>query len=130
MTTTITAIVISLIFVAVAAKNWTKVIGAGPTILIVGALVLFGFWAYNYTSDQDDQRAVDTQQTNKETDYAACVAKVDRSIGNRAYNLFVISLLQHELPGRPDLAEQLTTELDRDLPKLSLEHDCPPNPNP
>jgi hypothetical protein len=129
MNSLIVIAVIVVLFGVLAWKNWRKTIGAGPTILIVGALALFAYWGFSYSHAQDTRERARIQHDSLVADYTACAAKVDRSLGSREYNLALIAVIQREIPSRPDIAQELTEELNRDLPALTLEHDCPPNPN-
>lgn len=117
--------VIAALFVLTAIKNWRRAIGAGPTILIVGALVVFGVWTYNYTTAHDEQRVRDNAEHTATESYDVCLGKVDRSAGSRAYNLFLIGLLSKAYgPSADTYAGMLRAELDADLPALKYSS-CP-----
>jgi hypothetical protein len=120
----IAAILIALVFVALAVRYWRNAIGAGPTILIVGALILFGLWGYNWTSDQDDAQRAQIVHNNLVADYIACASKVDRSAGNRDMWLYVRSLFHPT----DEVSADFIAHLDGYLPELTLEDDCPVKP--
>lgn len=74
-----------------------------------GIAISAGVLAWQYVRDDADTRAHDT-----------CVAKVERSAGNRAQWTYLIAVLQRELPNRPDLADDLLDALNANLPELEL----------
>lgn len=58
--------------------------------------------------------------SSNQRDYRDCVYGVNRSFGSRHFNEKVIAVIARELPNRPDIADELRTELDLDLPMRSL----------
>ena len=87
-------------------------IGAGPTILIIGLIIVSLFGAVKYS---------DYQQRIRE--YDVCAAKVDRSVDFYEFNNILVEQVERELPGSQSAIE-LRAAL---LPPLSMD-DCPPPP--
>lgn len=56
----------------------------------------------------------------QQRDYTDCVYGVNRSFGSRDYNEHLINVIAANIPDRPDIVNDLRTELDADLPMRSL----------
>jgi len=77
-------------FVGLAIRYWNLEIGAGPTILIVGLIVLSAFGAIKY-GQYDDAR----------DQYATCIGRVERSADSYVFNDRLVSIIERELPTQP-----------------------------
>jgi len=106
--------ILTAAFVFLAVKNWKTTIGAGPTILIIGAIVVSAYVPLKWNEYQQMIR-----------EYDVCAARVERSIDTNRFNATLIAIIIREYPNREDIAEELR---DVSLPPLSLEIDCPPEP--
>lgn len=82
-------------------------IPAPVTIINFGLLLILGLGVFTYIQHEADQ-----------DDYDACIARVDRSYGNRAYNLVVIGVIDREVPGSEGIQAELTDALNEFLPAL------------
>lgn len=102
------------IFALLAAKNWKTSIGAGPTILIVGAIVVSVFGAVKYSDYQSALR-----------EYDICADRVTRSQETGVFNRTLIEIIAREFPSRPDIADELYEVL---LLPLELKTTCAPKP--
>lgn len=114
MLSLISLMVLLVAFVGLAIKNWKTSIGAGPTILIVGAIVISVYGAIKWADYQQQLR-----------EYDVCAARVDRSIDTARFNNTLVNIIVRELPGREDIGKELRAVL---LPALSLENDCTSEP--
>ena len=103
------------VFGVLAVKNWRTSIGAGPTILIVGALLVSVYGTVKYNVYQTKLR-----------EYDACKARVDRSRENGKFQLTLVNVIIREFPSRPDIALELQEAM---LTPLTLEGDCPGKPS-
>jgi hypothetical protein len=113
LTLTVMTILIVL-FVVLAVKNWTRTIGAGPTILIIGAIVVSAYIPVKWS---------DYQQRLRE--YDVCVAKVERTTEINIFNMALIHIIAREWPERVDIVEELTALTARDQ---TVKTDCPEEP--
>lgn len=105
-------VILILGFVILAILNWNRVIGAGPTILIVGTIIISAFGAVKY----------DTYQTQlREYDY--CKGRVERSEEAYIFNNALVSIIERELPTEP-----YGTELRSYLSVPTTMDDCPAEP--
>lgn len=77
-------------FVGLAIRYWNLAIGAGPTILIVGLIVLSAFGAIKY-GQYDEAR----------DRYATCIGRVERSVEMYGFNDRLVSIIERELPTQP-----------------------------
>lgn len=105
--------VLVVIFGYLALRHWKTTIGAGPTILIIGAIVISAFGASKW---------VDYQQRLREFDQ--CVGRVDRSLVSSVFNSTLVNVIVREIPDRPDIAEELRSVLPEPLTLA----DCPAEP--
>lgn len=76
-----------VLFVILAMKNWRTTIGAGPTILIVGAIVVSVFGAVKWADYQSEVR-----------EYDVCRERVERSQDGGVFNRTLITIIERELP--------------------------------
>lgn len=106
--------VLMVIFIILAIKNWKTSIGAGPTILIVGAIVVSVYGAVKWG---------DYQQRLRE--YDVCSGRVERSVDTFAFNNTLVEIIAREIPGRQDIEEELRAVM---VKPLSLALDCPKEP--
>lgn len=81
-------------FIILAIKNWGKEIGAGPTILIVGAIIVSAFWAVKYDSYRTQLR-----------EYDYCRGRVERSEESYLFNNALVTIIERELPQEPFATE-------------------------
>lgn len=100
-------------FSILAMKNWSTSIGAGPTILIVGAIVLSVFGAVKWADFQQKIREYDT-----------CVQRVERSSEAYLFNNTLVIIIEREIPDGT-IGRELREVL---LDPLTL-NDCPPEPS-
>lgn len=98
----------SVLFVVLAILNWGQTIGAGPTILIVGALFLIGYIGISYTQYLYDLRV-----------YDACVSRRDRQIENFNFNTNLITVLGAEIEFDPKVYEELKNSILAPMPLSS-----------
>lgn len=89
---------------------------ATPTIVLFVLVLCLGFTVLR---QQANDAAAKQRQTAAE-EHVACLARVDRSAGNREMWAYVIELLSS---GSPDIANSLQTQLDINLPALDTA-DC------
>ncbi len=89
-----------------------RTLKAPITVVNVGGLAVLFYLGLSFVDDTNTQRSYDT-----------CVARVERSAGNRLYNLRLIDVIEREVPDRPDIGTELRASLDEFLPVLELS-DC------
>lgn len=98
--------------VYLAARNWTKTVGAGPTIVVVGMVLIVAFGALKLDTYRGLLR-----------EYDVCAGRVDRSVVNGNFNETLVTIIERELPDSP-----FGQELRAAMPEpLSLD-DCPAEP--
>jgi len=102
------------LFVGLAVRNWNRTIGAGPTILIVGGLIVSCYIPIKWNTYQQRLREYDT-----------CAARVERAQETNKFNNVLIGAIE-TLPN----TEELISELRAATPgELTLENDCPREPS-
>lgn len=89
-------ILVLAIFVVLAVKNWRMSIGAGPTILIVGVIVVSVYGALKYSDYQSALR-----------EYDSCDSRVTRSQEGSVFNQTLIGIIDREFPTRGDISAEL-----------------------
>lgn len=105
--------ILAAVFITLAVKNWRRTIGAGPTILIVGGLVLSGYIPIKWNTYQARLREFDV-----------CASRVERSTETRKFNLILIAAIE-AIPQTDQLVSDLKDATPREL---NLEVDCPAEP--
>lgn len=111
---TLAALLIVVVgFVTLAARHWGKTIGAGPTILIVGAIVVSVFGAVKWADYQQQLR-----------DFDVCEARVERSEESYVFNNALVTIIERELPTET-FADELREKMVLPTPLSS----CPAEPN-
>jgi glucan phosphoethanolaminetransferase (alkaline phosphatase superfamily) len=111
--TLIILIVLAILFTVLAIRNWKRTIGAGPTILIIGTIVIMMLIPIKWTEYQQKLR-----------EYDACVARVERSQEVNKFNDVLINIIVRET-GALDIAEELKKATPAEL---TLEDYCPEEP--
>jgi len=104
----VVGIVILLVAASVGFAKRHKTVKAMPTY--VGFGITFAILALigSYLADQANRRTTDQ-----------CIARVDRSYGSRAYNLFLIDTIDKAFGGKAhQYTDPLRVELDNDLPPI------------
>lgn len=91
---------LTAVFVVLAIRNWKTKIGAGPTILIVGFIVVSLFGAVKWN---------DFQQQLREYDF--CIGRVERSEESYRFNNVLVTIIERELQERPDISQELRDAL-------------------
>lgn len=89
-----------VIFGTLAARNWKATIGAGPTILIVGALLILGIWNVKLSIDRDAD---------------ICHILEKRSAKTVSFDKTIIDIIDTEIPNRQDIVTRLTAALNTPL---------------
>lgn len=107
-------LILILIFVALATRHWKTTIGAGPTILIVGAIVISAYWVFKWADYQQRQR-----------EYDVCFARVERAQEIGVFNTTLVNIILREFPDRQDIGEELRAVM---VEPQTLEKDCPTEP--
>lgn len=107
-------IILLTAFAVLAKKNWKHSIGAGPTILIVGAIVISVYAAVMWADYQQKLR-----------EYDVCAARVERSGDTAIFNNTLVNIIIRELPDRGDISSELRAVM---VESLSLEVNCPTEP--
>ena len=100
------------VFVILAIRNWRTAIGAGPTILIVGAIIVSVFGAVKYNSYQTQLR-----------EYDYCRGRVERSEEAYVFNNALVTLIERELTTEP-FGQELRTVM---VAPLTMDS-CPKEP--
>ena len=113
MLTLVVMMILSMVFVALAVRNWDREIGAGPTILIVGAIFVSAFGSVKYSDYQTNLRQFDV-----------CVGRVERSIDNNRFNETLVNIIEREVSDSEVIVKELR---DAMLPPLELSS-CGPQP--
>lgn len=88
--------ILTIIFAILAVTNWGRVIGAGPTILIIGSMFLFGFVGVAYV-----QHLYDLRQ------YEHCTDTFYHLEEQYVFNDRVVDVIEREVKDRPDIAQEL-----------------------
>lgn len=107
MMSLIALLVVLVGFTILAIKNWGKTIGAGPTILIVGAIVVSVFGAVKWADYQQQLR-----------EYDVCEARVERSQETYVFNNALVTIIERELPDEPfgtELRDVMLLPLDESI---------------
>jgi len=107
-------VILVIVFVILAIKNWRKVIGAGPTVLTVGAIFIIALIGFQFDA-----------YINASRTYDACVERVERSVASRDFNQTLVDIVKKEVADRPDIADKLQHAM---LPALKLSS-CGHSPN-
>lgn len=107
----LTALLITLaVFGILAVKHWKRTIGAGPTILIVGAIVVSLFGALKWATYQEAAR-----------DYDTCEVRVERTVDAYNFNKALVDTITAEDPStRVNLYAIM-------VPPMTMD-ECPPEP--
>lgn len=87
---------LTMLFVIGAIANWGRVIGAGPTILIVGSMFLFGFVGVAYV-----QHLYDLRQ------FEHCTDTYYHLDEQYFFNDRIVDIVERELDERPDIITEL-----------------------
>lgn len=105
-------LVIGAVVIATAIAGRNTRVTFPPVVLLYGLVIVLAVYVHN--REQSDAIA---------REHDRCVFTAERSIGNRQQWLFLISVLQVEIPNRHDLVDNLQQSLDLNLPALDAA-DC------
>lgn len=92
--------VTAVIFTGLALMNWNRMIGAGPTILIVGSLFMIAFVGVSYSSYLYDLRT-----------YDACVDRHYRLTDQYKFNNKIVDIVNREMNARQDIVIELSNAI-------------------
>lgn len=83
-------------FAILAAKNWRKTIGAGPTILIVGAIIVSLYGAVKWSDYLQHLRV-----------YDSCVGRAERSQDVNVFDRALVAIIEREFEDQSAIVDEL-----------------------
>ena len=111
-------LIVGIVCAILAIRMRNRTLNAAPTIVLFALVICLGYTVLSQQRDEADRRA----KAAEVADTASCIARVERSEGNREMWEYVIELLS---ANSSEAVDGLRNALDTNLPQLDRK-DCAP----